>query len=258
MKFAFVEGERREAQPGQSAECPGCDQAMIAKCGEFRIWHWAHERTGTCDFEWEPETKWHRDWKNQFPEDRQECPCSKDGKKRIADVMTESGMVIEFQHSHLRRGEREARESFYQNMVWVVDGRRLKLDRARFFKSLWVTTLDPLTVRLPSSDRLLRNWVSSRVPVYFDFGDTSEPDDTLRFSEPVLWRWRLDPRNPNGTAFLRPVTKAVFLKTCLKGLPLKFCDYSTVERARAEHEAFLQHMASKLNALIRVPNPTPR
>ena len=40
----------------------------------------------------------------------------------IADVKTDRGIVIEFQHSFLHRNERESREKFYQNMVWVVDG----------------------------------------------------------------------------------------------------------------------------------------
>ena len=39
MKLAIVEGERREAQPGLSAECPACGAAMIAKCGPDRVWH---------------------------------------------------------------------------------------------------------------------------------------------------------------------------------------------------------------------------
>ena len=71
-KFAIVEGERREAQPGLSAECPACDDAMIAKCGEHRVWHWAHRGAHTCEPWWEPETEWHRDWKNHFPEGWQE------------------------------------------------------------------------------------------------------------------------------------------------------------------------------------------
>ena len=36
MKFALVEGERREARPGLSAECPVCGAAMVARCGRVR------------------------------------------------------------------------------------------------------------------------------------------------------------------------------------------------------------------------------
>ena len=137
MKFAVVDGERREAQRGLSGTCPLYGHAMIAKCGEHRVHHWAHRANCACDHWWEPETKWHRDWKDQFPEDRQEIiHQSEDGEKHIADVKTESGVVLEFQHSPLPRDEREARENFYRNMVWVVNGLRRKRDRPRFFGSI--------------------------------------------------------------------------------------------------------------------------
>jgi competence protein CoiA len=111
MKFAVVEGERRDAQPGLSGKCRHCGDAMIAKCGQLRVWHWAHRGTRTCDHWWEPETEWHRAWKSEFPEDWQEISHTNpvDGEKHIADVITDSGVVIEFQHSPLRRDERESR-----------------------------------------------------------------------------------------------------------------------------------------------------
>ena len=115
MKFALVEGERREAKPGLSGKCPVYGHAMIAKCGEHRVHHWAHRGNRTCDPGLERETKWHRDWKNQFPEDWQEKPHqSDDGEKHIADVKTDFGVVLEFQHSFLCRVEREAREKYYR------------------------------------------------------------------------------------------------------------------------------------------------
>src|SRR5215475_7083918 len=108
MKFAVVGGERSEAQPGLSAECPVCGGAMIAKCGDHRVHHWAHRAACSCDHWWETETEWHRAWKNHFPEDWQEkVRRSQDGEKHIADVETDRGVVLEFQHSFLRRDERE-------------------------------------------------------------------------------------------------------------------------------------------------------
>src|SRR5215467_9799523 len=58
------------------------------------------------------------------------------GEKHVADVKTQSGMVIEFQHSFLKAEERAARESFYRKMVWVVDGRRRKRDAAQLLKCI--------------------------------------------------------------------------------------------------------------------------
>ena len=53
---------------------------------------------------------------------------------------------------------------------------------------------------------LLRDWGVNRLPVYFDFGN----------SKPL---WRLDPRGPDGTTYLSPVTKAEFLRVHLAGEP---------------------------------------
>src|SRR5262249_5460114 len=66
-------------------------------------------------------------------------------------------------------------------------------------------------------------------PVFFDFGDNSEPGDPPSFGGPVLWR--LEPRSPNGEAHLSPVLKTSFLGKYLKGLPLKGIDYSVELRA---------------------------
>ncbi len=94
---------------------------MIAKCGTQRVHHWAHRGERACDAWWEPETPWHRDWKSRFPADwREVIRFSQSGEKHIADVRTEHGLTIEFQHSHLKPDERAAREAFYGNMMWVV------------------------------------------------------------------------------------------------------------------------------------------
>jgi hypothetical protein len=212
MKLADVEGERREAEPGLSAKCPGCGSPMIARCGELRVWHWSHQGRRTCDPWWEPETEWHRAWKNNFPEIWQEFfQTAENGERHIADVKTERGLVIEFQHSPLRRDERESREHFYGNIVWVVDGRRRVRDRPKFFASLGearVAKLAPLVVALPSKEgALLRDWQASRAPVFFDFGDSM--------------LWRLNPRSPVGVAYLSPVLKTAFVAAHLNAQSLK-------------------------------------
>ena len=56
------------------------------------------------------------------------------GEKHIADVRMVHNLTIEFQHSHIGSLERTSREKFYENMVWVVDGTRLKKDYPRFLK----------------------------------------------------------------------------------------------------------------------------
>ena len=81
MKYALKLDERIEATPKASAICPCCRTEVIAKCGNRKVWHWAHKTKQTCDHWWENETQWHRDWKDKFSERWQEVvPFADDGK----------------------------------------------------------------------------------------------------------------------------------------------------------------------------------
>jgi competence protein CoiA len=114
MKYALVNGQRQEAQPNLSGECPSCASPMVEKCGEIRTKHWAHLGKRVCDTWWENETGWHRAWKGRFRTDWQEVIHStENGEKHIADVKIDQGWVLEFQHSHLDPEERRARDAFY-------------------------------------------------------------------------------------------------------------------------------------------------
>ncbi len=177
MNYALVDGRKIAARPGLKGQCPVCGSEVSTKCGEIRVWHWAHTRRRACDPWWENETPWHRAWKDAFPVDWQEIVHrAETDEKHVADIKTERGWVIEFQHSHLAAGERGAREDFYERMVWVVDGRRRKRDWTQFERAIkegsrylerpavWLVWID--------ESALLKEWAESRVHVFFDFGFT--------------------------------------------------------------------------------------
>ena len=127
MQYALVHGIRQEAFAGGKGTCPTCSADMIAKCGNRIVHHWAHAHRQNCDPWWEHETLWHRAWKNLFPvECREVSHTADDGEIHVADVKTPSGIVIEFQHSAITDEERLAREQFYGNLVWVIDGTGFK------------------------------------------------------------------------------------------------------------------------------------
>ena len=176
MKFALVNGQRQEAQPNVSGECPVCRRTMIAKCGEVRLRHWAHKGRLLCDPWWENETEWHRAWKNQFPDEWQEIVHpAPDGRRHIADVKTADGWVIEFQHSYIRPEERRSREAFYPKLIWVVNVTRLKKGVAQLTRA-WkdgVAVVGNCLLRRAFSDDcgLLRDWAGSNAPIFFDVGD---------------------------------------------------------------------------------------
>lgn len=181
MRFALIENKRVEAQPKQQGFCPICSQPVIAKCGDKKVWHWAHRSIKACDSWWEPETEWHRNWKNHYPLDWQETVLfdQQTGEKHIADVKTVHSLVLEFQHSAIKQEERLAREKFYKNMIWVVDGTRLKRDYPRFHKGMEnfrrTNQQGVFYVDFPE-EVFSKNWLSSSVPVIFDFSTPEQND----------------------------------------------------------------------------------
>jgi hypothetical protein len=172
------------------------------------VWHWAHRGVRVCDPWWESETEWHRTWKNEFPLGWQEfIQTAPSGEKHVADVKTQSGTVIEFQHSFLRAEERKAREAFYRKMVWVVDGCRRKRDAEQLLKCIGpcVYGREPFILYVANHQEcaLLHDWNSSPAPVYFDLGLRAD-------GKPIFWR--RDPISRNGRVYLTPVSRESFLK----------------------------------------------
>ena len=216
MLIAEVNGKRAHAAKGTKGICPCCKAELIAKCGEVKIAHWSHKSKKNCDSWHEAETDWHRMWKNYFPENWQEIIKydQETGEKHIADVCTENGFALEFQHSPIKPEERLSREQFYKNMNWVVDGTRLKNDYKKFENGIIKNARIISQIRyieqqigiqkgynscgreifpeqignfleISFVDKLLpKNWLNSNVPVVFDFKGLNEidkPNDLRQF-----------------------------------------------------------------------------
>ncbi len=211
MKYALVNGERREAASALSGKCPDCDGLMVSKCGEVKIRHWAHHGKRNCDLWWENETEWHRAWKDKFPSDWQEVVHrAENGEKHIADVKTDQGWVLEFQHSFLKPGERRARDNFYPKLVWIVDGTRRKRDIPQFNNALKEAV--QLKENIPvwrlrgflDECALFREWSSTPIPIFFDF------------HEPQIL-WYLFPKTPDGNLYVSRFNRSYFLELFLGG-----------------------------------------
>jgi len=217
MKYADIEGNVREAQPGLTGKCRDCGHAVVAKCGQHRVWHWAHWKSKDCDPWCEPETEWHRSWKNQFPVAWQEIGhTAQSGERHRADVKTERGLVLEFQYSALSEAERVSREEFYTRLVWVVHASRRLRDRKKFFALLCpvhvASKLPTFTIHRDDGSALLRDWGKSRAPVYFDFGEIEQGDSPL---------WRLYPHSGSPSAYVSPIARAEFVKAHRDGVKLE-------------------------------------
>jgi hypothetical protein len=178
---------------------------MIAKCGEIRMWHWAHKSGRKCDPWWENETEWHRNWKGQFPEEWQEVVHhASDGERHIADVKTSDGWVIEFQRSPIKAEERDSREAFYTSLIWVIDGKKRKRDEKKFLKA-WNEAArpfvnGPLLRRLSYYEgRLLEEWAGRAAHVLLDFGGDG----------PLWW---LIPEREFSDNFVMPIERSALVQ----------------------------------------------
>ena len=209
----MLDNQKCEAAPGLNGVCRGCENRVLAKCGTQRVWHWAHVGKITCNFEREPETEWHRNWKNQYAAECREIICrAENGEKHIADVMTEHGLVIEFQHSPLQPDERVSRESFHPNMVWVVDGTRLKRTWNKFLqgKQSWRSThWQGYSLTHFPQESFPIEWLASNVPVFFDFSGLPETDEKQSLIQKTLWL--LLPGRAEGRAVILAVSRQSFL-----------------------------------------------
>jgi len=123
MFFALMNGRRITAKPGGRATCPSCGQTVLAKCGQIKIWHWAHI-TNDCDGWSEGVTAWHLDWQNRFPEEWREVGILKNNESHRADICAPNGIVVEFQHSSISPEDILIREKFYGPLMrWVFNAR---------------------------------------------------------------------------------------------------------------------------------------
>ncbi len=206
MKFALVNGERKEPAAGLLGICSGCEKPTVAKCGNIKVHHWAHKSKLECDPWWENETEWHRNWKKHFPEPWQEVVHKADsGEFHRADVKTDKNWILEFQYSAINPEERSSRNDFYEKLVWIVHALSRKRDPVQFFSSLKVVKILEGSFFRSICDvtfdniALLQDWSNDKSPVIFDFG---EPE--------VLWC--LLPRSADGKGIVLEIIRQRFIE----------------------------------------------
>ena len=238
MKFALVNDVRTEPSPGLAGTCDLCGRAMIPKCGRYVRWHWAHQRRSGCDPWHEAETDWHLMWKDCFPPHCQErVHVDKlTGEKHIADVKADSGLVVEVQHSPIAEDEMQSRESFYGNMIWIVDARAVD-GYFTLGTSFDLATCNPMSYYLKwlSRSTLLKRWSLARKPVFFDthVQYSSMPAVQTPSAQHVLWRLlEFDPGD--GVGLIAPVRSDWLVEAVLKGesVPLMRCEEEDAWRYR--------------------------
>jgi len=180
MIWAIVENEKTEAIPKTKGTCPLCKGKVFSKCGEVNVWHWAHFRGENCDHWYEPETFWHLHWKMTFGKKNSEIIIIKNGKRHIADILTEESVVIELQNSPIQKPIIREREEFYgERMMWLINGIHFK-NNINFQETddgyeWWMDR--PMKTEKEKRKRSFtwkyarRSWEEVQRPVFIDFGE---------------------------------------------------------------------------------------
>ena len=139
MRYANnIKGEKIEVSfTGEKAICCDCGSEVHGRKGQIRAAYWKHPNNSDCDRWYEPITKWHIDWQNEFPKDYQEISLldNETGEIHRADIQLPSGFVIEVQNSPIKISEIKQREKFYgkNGLIWILNGYNLaKQSRVSF------------------------------------------------------------------------------------------------------------------------------
>jgi hypothetical protein len=168
MLYAISQsGEKVNAIKGGKARCPYCGGEVIPKCGEIVIHHWAHQTSRDCDNWSEGETLWHLEWKKLFPKNNVEVNIGKNGIIHRADIVDNSGTIIELQHSFISPIEIATREKFYVNMIWIFD----LSDRRDAFEQVHEKVYIPEAAGFLAFkwNHLRISYLACKKPIYIDY-----------------------------------------------------------------------------------------
>lgn len=128
-----IRATKKNKSEGINAYCPLCDwpqceKPLIYKPGKINASHFAHPEDIECD-PWSrgKESEWHLGWKKLVNKKECEVTIEKNGDKHRADIQNKNGLVIELQNSSISFSEIHDREKFYDNMIWLFNGRKSRI-----------------------------------------------------------------------------------------------------------------------------------
>lgn len=178
MRWGIYNGERILPNPlkKEGVTCPSCGKELIPKCGQIKVWHWAH-KIKDCDDWKEGETSWHLDWKSKFPEAWQEYVMIKNGEKHRADVLTKNKRVIEFQKTSISYENILKREKFYDDVYWVLSGQQfaknlLIYPKKGYYAFLWKWAPETW---LRAKSKIIIDMKELNTPLWVEYANTDDP-----------------------------------------------------------------------------------
>ena len=177
MKYAIFNNQFVTASRSRTgAICPLCKAAVIPKCGEIRVHHWAHKKRHLCDSWREVDSHWRHRWLERFDDCEIESIIESENEKHFVDVMTRNGAMILLRRKQLSKEDMLNMEKFFRSLVWIVDVNKQKTLFNGFQKALDEAKLCHLFRNAYSASfDCWGCWKWSRVPVVFDFSGQGHP-----------------------------------------------------------------------------------
>jgi competence CoiA-like predicted nuclease len=136
MYIALENNHRvRPSKQLRRAVCQCCDSPVIAKTGDKKVWHWAHEFLGNCSQKSKGE--WHYLWQDFFNEDEVEVTDPK-WPHNIADIcikdprLPDGYLVVELQESNISLNKIHQRNNAYKHILWITNNLNKKPVKRNF------------------------------------------------------------------------------------------------------------------------------
>lgn len=176
--------ERIRATKNAIAICPECNESLIPKCGDIKIWHWAHKHESNCWYSSHPMTLFHLAWQDLALKQGYDVEVNfKDESGKIihrADILKKDNRIVEIQHSNISSKEMIKRCEFYKTkqllVDWIIDDN----ERYKKEKLIYTPYLHPTTnqiqhkiynIKLPKKYTcLFENETAKYGKVIMDFG----------------------------------------------------------------------------------------
>ena len=169
--------------------CPCCGKSLNARAGEIRRPHWAHTSVERCDEWWENEEEWHYEWRKLIDITEHSCEVDienvleKDNVRHFYDARINNRLSIILRRGKLSEDQIQQYESFFGDMLWIVEAKKSNITRFHRMKDSGVIREIAKRRGCYSMRRgetgFYEKWAKCKAPVVLDFGENEKNEKNL-------------------------------------------------------------------------------
>jgi competence CoiA-like predicted nuclease len=112
-----------EATPKTRLKCPNCKKEVFSRCGEIRVWHWAHHVNESCEYSKIKDSSWRYEWIKKTSKEKVE----KLVNGQVVDILGNNDAKVLFIGCKLSEQDIIEKESAFKNrIIWVLKSDEFK------------------------------------------------------------------------------------------------------------------------------------